>query len=305
MREDVRRGLLAPERSLPSKYFYDARGSKLFDAITHLPEYYPTRAERLILERGAPAIVREVTPSTLVELGAGSADKTRLLLDAMTSGRRQATYVPVDVSAQHLHRTAAVLRTDYPTLDVRPVVADISAAVALPVHPLPTLHAFLGSTIGNFADDDAAALLGRAAERMTGGDAFLLGADLRKDPAIIERAYNDPRGVTAEFNRNVLHVLNRALGADFEPARFRHRAVYSVVRHRLEMYLDAMDEQTVLIPGVGTLHFRRGDSILTEVSHKYDRDAIAELLARGGLTLVRWDTDDAGLFSLALARLAA
>lgn len=304
MRREVRAGLLARPRTLPSKYFYDERGSELFDAITRLPEYYLTRAERGILTRIAPVLAADPAPRTLVELGAGSADKTRVLLRAMAHGGRPATYVPIDVSADFLARAAARLRAEFPTLTVLPVAADFSADVPLPAHPAPALHAFLGSTIGNFDAPDAIALLARTAARMGADDAFLLGADLRKDPAMLERAYDDAAGVTAAFNRNILTVLDRELGADFDPARFRHRARYDATAHRIEMYLDAIGPQTVHIPGMASITLAEGESIRTEVSYKYDRDTLRALLTQAGLRLVRWETDDAGLFALALARRA-
>jgi L-histidine N-alpha-methyltransferase len=302
MARDVREGLSARPRSLPSKYFYDERGSHLFAEITTLPEYYPTRAERALLGRCAQEIVAISNPVTLVELGAGSADKTRILLDEMLRvSRTRVTYIPVDVSADFLADSATQLRAEYPSLHTVPLVADFSAHFSLPDHAAPALHAFLGSTIGNFTPDDAVVLLASARERMADKDYFLLGVDLRKDARVIERAYNDSKGVTAQFNRNILKVVNDCLGADFDVSSFDHRAVYNDTEHRVEMRLFARGEQHVKIPGVGEFIFANGDTILTELSYKYDRDLATDLLSRSELRLREWFTDTDGLFALALA----
>lgn len=304
-----------PKTLLP-KYFYDERGSELFDEITRLPEYYPTRAERALLEHESAAIVRQAAPRTLVELGAGSSDKTRALLDAMrdpmghepfsdNSGPTAAlAYVPVDVSADFLERSAERLREAYPDLAITPIAADFSAPFEIPSHPVPALHAFLGSTIGNFTPPDAVTFLRTVRRRMDRNDHFLLGVDLRKDVAVLERAYNDSQGVTAEFNRNILRVLNSALGANFNPERFEHRAIFNTREHRIEMHLVSVGTQAVSIPGVGEVRFEDGEYILTEVSHKYDRETVVGLLRDGGMGLLRWITDDSGLFALALARVS-
>lgn len=302
MLRDVAEGLWATPRRLSPKYFYDERGSQLFDEITRLPEYYPTRAERALLQDNVATIIDIATPATLLELGAGSADKTRILLDEMVRRRPAgSTYVPVDVSEDFLADSAVRLRSEYPSLHIMPVVADFSAAFSLPPHPLPALHAFLGSTIGNFTPDDAVLLLEHARERMCPGDFFLLGVDLRKDPAVIERAYNDSRGVTAEFNRNVLSVINDELGADFDTTRFDHDAIYNPAEHRIEMRLVARGDQEVRIPELGELRLTDGESIITEFSYKYDEKIARDLLRRSGLTMQHWLTDEAATFALALA----
>lgn len=304
MMRDVRDGFSATPRSLPPKYFYDERGSQLFDEITKLPEYYPTRAERTLLDNCARAIVAISNPATLVELGAGSADKTRILLDEMLRiAPATATYIPVDVSEDFLVSSANQLRAEYPTLRTLPVTADFSRPFSLPAHPAPTLHAFLGSTIGNFNPDAAAGLLAGARERMAHGDHFLLGVDLRKDPAVIERAYNDSAGVTARFNRNILSVINSSLGADFDPSQFEHAAIYNGDEHRIEMRLIARDAQHVTIADVGDFTFDKGDAILTEFSYKYDRELVEKLLLRGGLKIREWFTGSDNVFALALASL--
>lgn len=302
MLSDVRAGLAADPRQLPSKYFYDERGSQLFDEITRLPEYYPTSAERALLQHRAATIISIACPATLIELGAGSSDKTRLLLDEMLKSRlSDTTYIPVDVSADFLTTSVTQLRDEYPSLTTHPVVADFSAQFALPAHPLPALHAFLGSTIGNFTPPEAVELVSSVRKRMAVGDFFLLGVDLRKDPLKIERAYNDTRGVTAEFNRNILHAVNDRLGANFDTSTFDHNAVYNTNEHRIEMRLISRATQTVSIPGIGDVSFAPGDAILTELSYKYDRAAATDLLTRSGLQLSEWFTDDAGSFALALA----
>ena len=302
MLRDVRAGLSQPQKELSPKYFYDHRGSELFEAITTLDEYYLTRAERSILERDINGIVRELRPATLVELGAGSAAKTRRILDAMQLAGTLQCYVPLDVSASFLAETAARLRGEYGGLRVEPVVADFTEGVPLPpALPRPALVAFLGSTIGNFHPMEAVLLLRRARAAMHPGDHFLLGADLRKDIGRLERAYDDARGVTADFNRNVLRVLNRELGADFDEAAFAHRALYNRAEHRIEMHLVARTEQHVTIPGAGTFHFAEGESVRTEISCKYDRTSLCDLLASAGLRLDTWRTDDAGDFALVVA----
>jgi L-histidine Nalpha-methyltransferase len=302
MLSDVRAGLAARPRQLPSKYFYDERGSQLFDEITRLPEYYPTSAERALLQHRAPVIISIARPATLVELGAGSSDKTRLLLDEMLSSSSSDTmYIPVDVSADFLTTSVAQLRDEYPSLTTHPVVADFSAQFALPSHPLPALHAFLGSTIGNFTPAEAVKLVSSVRKRMVTGDFFLLGVDLRKDPRRIERAYNDSRGITAQFNKNILNVINAGLGANFDTSMFDHNAVYNTNEHRVEMRLVSRVTQNVSIPGVGDISLAAGDAILTEVSYKYDRAAATDLLNRSGLQLSEWFTDEAESFALVLA----
>lgn len=289
-------------KSLPPKYFYDERGSELFDDITRLPEYYPTRTERALLQRYSRDIIGQSCPNTLIELGAGSADKTQYLLDSMLAANASdPSYVAMDVSADFLDRSATRIREQYPRLRVIPIVADFSAHFTLPSYPPPALHAFLGSTIGNFTPAPAIELLAGVRQRMSRGDYFLLGADLRKDVAILERAYNDERGVTALFNKNALHVVNTALGANFDVDRFEHRAIYDSSLHRIEMHLVSRGDQTVTIPEIGNVPFVDGEYILTEVSYKYDHVTVADMLDQAGLELGRWMTDASELFALALA----
>jgi L-histidine N-alpha-methyltransferase len=301
---DVTRGLSRAQKELPPKYFYDRRGSELFDEITRLPEYYLTRTERALLDCWSTPLMTALRPAALVELGAGSADKTRLLLDAMVYAGHGELYVPIDVSAEFLEDSANRLRAEYPTLGIEPMVGDIAEPLALdPSLPQPALIAFLGSTIGNFDAHGARELLANVATAMRPGDSFLLGADLRKNPAIIEAAYNDSQGVTAEFNLNVLRVLNRDLGADFDLTTFEHRAFYDRTLHRIEMHLVSTDDQTVHIPGVGAVSFAGGESIRTEISCKYDRASLTEMLGGAGMRIDRWISDAAASYALVVASL--
>ncbi len=301
---ELARGLARPQKTVSSRYLYDERGSELFEEITRLPEYYPTRAERRILARIAPALIEEVRPRALVELGAGSARKTRILLDAMTE-RGAAVYVPVDVSEDFLLDVARRLRAEYPALEVRPQVADMECGLRLAVRPpAPCVYAFLGSTVGNFSHEEAVRMVAGVRRRMRDGDAFLLGADLRPGPGkpveSIEAAYRDDAGVTGAFNRNLLRVLNARFGTDFDPSLFRHRAWYDTAKARIEMHLEALVAHAVALPGGPVVSFRKGETLRTEISCKYDRAAVRSLLEQAGLKPTRWWTDEAGRFALAL-----
>jgi L-histidine N-alpha-methyltransferase len=299
MLAEVAAGLAAPQKELPPKYFYDHRGSELFEEITRLPEYYPTRTERSLLEVWMPTLIPELGTRALVELGAGSAEKTRIILEAMRSSGTAGLYVPIDVSASFLDQTANRLRREYPGLTVKPEVADISEEFDLPREvPHPALYAFLGGTIGNFYPAAAIRLLLRVRSAMHSDDRFLMGVDLRKDIALIEAAYNDSEGVTAEFNRNMLLVLNHELGASFEPDAFTHRAFYEPVTHRIEMHLVAKVDHEVRVPGIGMVAFRQGESIRTEISCKHDRRSVGDLFAATGLRIEIWRPDPAALFAL-------
>lgn len=302
MLEEVRAGLLRPQKEIPSKFFYDTRGSELFERITELPEYYLTRTERALLEACAPEWIGALRPGTLVELGAGSASKTRILLDAMrNAGTQECYYVPVDVSSDFLEATAQLLRSEYPGLGVIPVVADISSEFGLPENlSRPALFAFLGSTLGNFDTPEAIRLLRQVRHAMHPGDQLLLGVDLRKDPARIEAAYNDAQGITAEFNRNALCVMNQELGADFDPDAFQHRAFYNAEMGRIEMHLESEHAQVVAIPGMGLIRLRAGETIRTEISCKYDRPTIEALFMSAELRLDTWHTDAEGLYALVI-----
>ena len=299
---DVREGLSKPHKEIPPKYFYDARGSDLFERITCLPEYYLTRTETEILERCAADIVADLSPHVLVEYGSGSSRKTRLLLDAMHRRRLLAGYAPVDVSEEALRGAAARLMAEYPELTVTLVIADFDAPVDLSFAGRPRLVAFLGSTIGNFAPEPAGQFVESIAAQLDHGDGFLVGFDLVKDVRELEAAYNDADGITARFNNNVLRVLNRELGADFDPESFRHLAFYDAERTRIEMHLVSERDQVVVLGDLSMeVEFQEGESIRTELSHKFTREAAECVMARGGLRLRRWETDRAERFALALA----
>ncbi|HEX2609534.1 MAG TPA: L-histidine N(alpha)-methyltransferase [Gemmatimonadales bacterium] len=299
MLAEVASGLAAPQKELPPKYFYDHRGSELFEEITRLPEYYPTRTERGLLQSWMPHLIPDLGTRTLIELGAGSAEKSRIILTAMRAAGVPGLYVPIDVSASFLEQTATRLRRDFPGLLVEPVVADIAEEFSAPRDlQHPALYAFLGGTIGNFYPPAAIRLLARVRMAMKPEDRFLMGVDLRKDVARIEAAYNDSAGVTAAFNRNMLLVLNHELGADFIPDQFEHCAFYEPVTHRIEMHLVSQGEQQVRIPGIGLIEFQRGESIRTEISCKHDKASVAELFAAAGLRLEIWRPDPEALFAL-------
>jgi dimethylhistidine N-methyltransferase len=296
--EDALAGLGSRPKTLPCKYFYDAEGSKLFEQICGLDEYYPTRTELSILRAHAGEMAACVgAGALLVEYGSGSSTKTRLLLDRL---ERPAGYVPIDVSREHLHETALALRVDYPALEVLPLCADFTAPVRLPrTRRTPRRRAvyFPGSTIGNFAAEDAIALMAGVARLVGRRGAFLVGVDLRKDPRVLERAYDDAAGVTAAFNRNLLARMNRELGANFDLSRFAHRAVWEAGAGRIEMHLVSEVAQVVRVGGV-PIRFARGESLCTEHSHKYTLPGFAALARRAGLAVRRVWTDRAGLFSV-------
>ena len=305
MLEEMGWGLSQPQKQLPSKYFYDTRGSALFEAITGLPEYYPTRTETGLLKRQVSSWVAEMAPTSLVELGAGSARKTRILLAAMLRGTPDRTYMPVDVAGDFLRATAESLRVEDPSLDVRPQVRDITWDLDFVEDlPGPVLFALLGSTIGNFAGQAAHQLLCNVRSAMTECDLFLLGADLRpgegKSIERLEAAYNDAQGVTAEFNLNMLRALNRDAGTNFDLAAFRHKAFYNEREGRIEMHLVAEAAQEVRIPGGGVAQIEAGESILTELSCKYDRPVLTGIFGAASLEIVRWCTDEDGLYAMAL-----
>jgi L-histidine N-alpha-methyltransferase len=296
---EVAEGLSAPQKELPPKYFYDHRGSELFEEITRLPEYYQTRTERGLLEAWMPELIAELGTRSLIELGAGNAEKSRIILRAMRAARKPNLYVPIDVSASFLTQTATELRREFPGLSVEPLVADISEEFGRPREILhPALYAFLGGTIGNFYPPAAIRLLSRVRSAMELSDRFLMGVDLRKDVPRIEAAYNDAQGVTAMFNKNMLLVLNHELGANFNPANFEHRAFYEPVTDRIEMHLVSKLEHEVRVPGVGLVPFAEGESIRTEISCKHDRTSVAELMAAAGLRLETWRPDPESLFAL-------
>jgi L-histidine Nalpha-methyltransferase len=302
--EDVREGLTRDDlKELPPKYFYDARGSELFDQITMLPEYYPTRCERLILNRHAPKLVSG--SEELVELGSGSASKTRALLYAMAGAGTLRRYVPFDVDESVVEACAVELIELYPGLHVHGVVGDFSRDLERVPDGQRRLFAFLGGTIGNFYPEERAGFLGRLRDLMRPGDRLVIGTDLVKDRGVLEAAYNDSQGVTAEFNRNVLRVLNDGLDADFEPEAFEHVAFFDEANSWIEMRLRANGAQRVRIDGANLeLTFADGEEIRTEISAKFTREAVARELAAAGLRLDGFFTDGSDLFGLAFASLA-
>jgi gamma-glutamyl hercynylcysteine S-oxide synthase len=301
--DDVREGLTRELKELPPKYFYDDRGSELFDRITTLPEYYPTRAEREILNRRAPEIVRGSRAAELVELGAGRASKTRALLYAMAGEGTRRRYVPLDVSQATVESCAAELIELYPGLEVHGVVGDFGRDLARVPAGQRRLFAFLGGTIGNLFPDERAAFLVQLRKLMLPNDRLLIGTDLVKDRSVLEAAYNDSQGVTAEFNRNVLRVVNDGLGANFAPEAFEHVAFFDEANSWIEMRLRANGAQSVRIQGADLeLTFEDGEEIRTEISAKFTRDAVRAELAAAGLLLDDFFTDEHGLFGLAVAR---
>jgi L-histidine N-alpha-methyltransferase len=303
LERDVRVGLTAKEKWLPPVWFYDDRGSELFDEITRLPEYYPTRAEHLLLETRAPDIVNRAKADTLVELGAGTCAKTRTLLDAMRSSGILERYVPLDVSAATLREAAEGLAADYPELTVHAVVGDFHHHLEL----LPTggrrMVAFLGGTIGNLTPPERAGFLFDLDCLLVAGDTFLLGTDLVKDPARLIAAYDDAEGVTAAFNRNLLRVLNRALGANFVVEQFDHVALWNQDAAWMEMRLRSRVDQRVVFPGLGLeVTFAAGEDLRTEISAKFTPEGLEkELLAAGFVVEAMWD-QPGGDFLLTLAR---
>lgn len=302
LERDVVACLTADPKWLPPKYFYDARGSELFEEITRLPEYYQTRTETGILERVVPELMRQVAPAEIVEIGSGSSRKTRLLLEAMHELGCGDLYVPFDVSPDALVSAAAELTGDYPWLRVDGVVGDFEHHLEAIPRTGRALVVFLGSTIGNLNFAEQPRFLSSVAGSLRPGDAFLLGVDLVKDAATLEAAYDDEAGVTAAFNRNVLSVLNRELGADFVPQAFTHVARYVAGESRIEMHLRADRQMEVTFPTLDLrVPFVAGEEMQTEISCKYTRQMVEGLFAGAGLRLTRWDTDEHERFALALA----
>jgi L-histidine N-alpha-methyltransferase len=306
LRDDVRRGLTASPKWLPPKWFYDERGCALFEQITGLPEYYPTRREREILDARAAEIAALTAADTLVELGSGTSAKTRLLLAALTDGgngplRR---FVPFDVSEPTLRQAGAAVVAAYPALTVHAVVGDFERHLGLLPGDGRRLVAFLGGTIGNLAPAERAKFLGEVASGMGPDDAFLLGTDLVKDPARLVAAYDDAAGVTAAFNRNVLHVVNRELGADFAVDRFEHVARWDAEHEWIEMRLRATQDEHVRVAALDLdVRFAPGEDLRTEISAKFRRERVAAELVAAGLVVRHWWTDAAGDFALSLSTL--
>ncbi|MFD6801228.1 L-histidine N(alpha)-methyltransferase [Streptomyces cyaneofuscatus] len=299
LRADVLSGLTRHPKTLPPKWFYDARGSELFEDITRLPEYYPTRAEREILEERAEEIAAVSGARTVIELGSGSSEKTRHLLEALHGLE---SYVPVDVSESALTGAAESLLAQHPGLSVHALIADFTGGLALPGTPGPRLVAFLGGTIGNLLPEERAGFLHSVRSLLSPGDALLLGTDLVKDEETLVAAYDDASGVTAAFNKNVLNVVNRELGADFPLEDFEHVAVWNPENRWIEMRLRARRALTVKIRELDlVVPFEAGEELRTEVSAKFRHEDVREELAAAGLQLAQWWTDAAGRFALSLA----
>jgi L-histidine N-alpha-methyltransferase len=307
--DDALDGLTRPAKEIPPKHFYDARGSELFDRITELPEYYPTRAERAILEASADEIVAVTGAAELVELGAGTATKTRVLLDAMARAGTLWRYVPFDVDGGMVRDTAAAVGAEYEGVEVVGVTGDFEHdldEIPDPDPAHPRIVAFLGGTIGNFTPGSRRRFLRELAARLDDRSFLLLGTDLVKDPEVLEAAYNDSQGVTADFNLNVLRVLNRELDADFDLDQFEHVAFFDEQREWIEMRLRARRAQTVRVEAIDLdLAFERGEELRTEISAKFTPESVRADLGAAGLELVRWLTDPDELFALSLARRSA
>lgn len=302
LRRDVRNGLGQTPKSLPPKWFYDARGSDLFDQITRLPEYYPTRAEASIFVERAAVIAAASDADTLVELGSGTSEKTRMLLDALRDRGTLRRFIPFDVDAAILEATGIALQDEYPGVQIDAVCGDFEEHLGEIPSAGRRLVAFLGSTIGNLTTGPRADFLVTLAGVLQPGDTLLLGTDLVKDPVRLVAAYDDSAGVTAQFNRNVLAVVNRELHADFDLDAFAHVAKWNADEERIEMWLRAGTAQQVHIADLGTtVYFAAGEEMLTEVSCKFRPEGVAAELAAAGLTRTHWWTDAAGDFALSLA----
>ena len=304
MAADVRAGLTSPFKELSPRYFYDERGSELFEQITELEEYYPTRCEREILQSRSAEICEAANrPASLIELGSGSARKTRVLLDAMRKAGCLETYCPVDISEEITQDTAERIAAEYERINVRGLVCDFEFDLErIPVGG-PRVIALLGGTIGNFSPHQRASFLRRIANLLGPEDRFLLGTDLVKDPATLEAAYNDSRGITAEFNKNVLAVLNRELGADFEVDSFEHVARWDPENLWVDIRLRSQANQVVNVAALDMLvPFAAGEEMRTEISTKFLRPGLEGIYAEAGLELSDWWTDSEGLYALSLAR---
>ncbi|BBX89084.1 L-histidine N(alpha)-methyltransferase [Mycolicibacterium boenickei] len=302
LRRDVREGLTRSPKMLPPKWFYDSVGSDLFDQITRLPEYYPTRTEAQILRDRSPEITAAAGADTLVELGSGTSEKTRMLLDAMRDGEQLRRFIPFDVDAGVLRAAGDAIGQEYPGIEIDAVCGDFEEHLGKIPAVGRRLVAFLGSTIGNLTPGPRADFLASLAETLQPGDSVLLGTDLVKDAGRLVRAYDDSAGVTAAFNRNVLSVVNRELDADFDLDAFEHVAKWNADEERIEMWLRADSPQQVRIAALDLdVAFDAGEEMLTEVSCKFRPDGVADELAKAGLQQTHWWTDEAGDFGLSLA----
>jgi L-histidine N-alpha-methyltransferase len=302
--DDVLDGLTRPFKELPPKHFYDARGAELFDQICELPEYYPTRTERSILQQAAEQLASATGASELVELGSGTAAKTRVLLDALHRAGTLKLYIPVDVTESMVRDCAQELTSEYPGLRVHGVIGDFERHLdRVPDSVGPRLVVFLGGTIGNFPPGSRRRFLREIARLLGPEDHLLMGTDLVKDPQVLREAYDDAQGVTAEFNRNLLRVLNRELQADFDPDDFDHVALFNREHEWIEMRLRARREHTTTVRDLDlSVHFEQGEEMRTEISAKFTRQRVQDDLAAAGLVLDSWLTDLDRMFALSLVR---
>jgi L-histidine N-alpha-methyltransferase len=302
--DDVLDGLTRPFKELPPKHFYDARGAELFDQICELPEYYPTRTERSILQEAAEQLASTTGAAELVELGSGTAAKTRVLLDALHRAGTLKLYIPVDVTEGMVRDCAQELTSEYPGLRVHGVIGDFERHLdRVPDAVGPRLVVFLGGTIGNFPPGSRRRFLREISKLLGPEDYLLMGTDLVKDPQVLTQAYDDAQGVTAEFNRNLLRVLNRELQADFDPEDFEHVALFNREHEWIEMRLRARREHTNTVRDLGlSVHFEQGEEMRTEISAKFTRERVEDDLSAAGLEIVSWLTDPEELFAITLSR---
>jgi L-histidine N-alpha-methyltransferase len=299
MKRDILEGITAPQKYIPSKYFYDERGSRLFEEICRLPEYYPTRTEMGILKRYGDEIIRP-GPIDLIELGSGTSWKIRLLLDRLNGNERNGIrYIPVDVSDSALIKASLELKDIYPEIEIVAIVADFIHHLELIPSDRQRLILFFGGTIGNLTEEETTSFLRSISMNMDEGDRFFFGIDMLKHVDVLHSAYNDSRGVTAEFNKNILNVINNGLNADFNPSQFEHLAFFNEAEHQIEMHLRAKDDMVVRILDLNiTVRLKKGETIRTEICRKFSREGVEEMLSRAGLSITHWFTDTNQWFSI-------
>jgi len=303
MKREIRLGLQSTPKSIPPKFFYDKTGSLLFEQITEQPEYYQTRTERKLLERIAPEIERKYDFHELLELGSGSSAKTRVLLDEMSSAGSLELYLPFDVSRTMIQRTADELIDEYPTMSLHGIIGDFTRHLRKIPPGQHRLIIFLGGTIGNLDPLAAKGFLSDLASTMSETDRLLLGTDLVKDISVLEAAYNDKAGITADFNRNVLHVINQQLDANFNPETFEHVSYFNAEKSQIEMWLRSTERAEVTVPTIDLeIDIAKGEEIHTEISRKFTRTSAGNLLAGAGLEMTDWFTDPDSLFGLSMSR---
>ncbi len=297
---DIIDGLQANQKYIPSKYFYDATGSELFELICELPEYYQTRTELELLTKHATEVLDGFGPGNLIELGSGSNKKIRIFLDALGSHRLHGIcYIPVDVCHEALVKSSGELQNQFPDLNVQPLIGDLTKKFIGGHGASPKLILFFGSTIGNLDEDETDVFLKNIARSMNPGDRFLVGLDMVKSIDILEAAYNDSLGVTARFNKNILKVINREIGAEFEPDLFKHLAYFNEQHCQIEMHLVAKEDHLIRLTLFDiSFLIRRGETIRTEICRKFGRDSADQMFRRAGMRIDRWYSDPNGWFSL-------